>query len=445
MEKFLIYFCDSLTIWIAAYITGMLLLHKHGKSGLITIIITIVFSLIISGLSLLNFEAYYGVIKVLTVYVLECLFYKIVFNASMSKSMVLALLYYLCMFVGEIIIAIVVSLITKVLGTSMQFTKFNLIMNLLIALINCVIVYIFRDRFKTFLSNNIKESKSYIGISTIILITLSLLVFRIPFTKWSFNMEFIITMLTLLSFVIIAIYLLKQKSDIEKTSNMYHEQVEYSKTTNKLLEDYRMVNHEHKNQLSVIRQMANKNNKKLIEYLDNLLDNKTITKYQWISRLNDLPLEGLKGLLNYKLVEMENSEITPIVNISKDVSKLKLGKLQTKQMDNLYSIVGVYLDNAIEASCESKQKKITLDIYKEKNILVMILGNTYKGKIDLDKMDEYGYTTKGKNHGIGLRIVRSILNDNQIFLVKRYLIDEYYVQELKIDLTGVNKKKKTTK
>lgn len=444
MEKFLIYFCDSLTIWIAAYITGMLLLHKHGKSGLITIIITIVFSLIISGLSLLNFEVYYGVIKILTVYVLECLFYKIVFNASMSKSMVLALLYYLCMFVGEVTVVIITSIITNIIGTPMQFIKFNVVMNLLISITCCIVILLFKNRLSRFIENN-NYQKGYMSITVIILITLALLVFRIPFTKWSFNIEFIITMLTLLSFTIIAIYILKQRADIENTTTMYQHVVDYSKTTNKLLEDYRIVNHEHKNQLSIIRQMADDNNKELIEYLDNLLDNKTITKYQWIASLNHLPSEGLKGLINYKLFEMENNNITPTVNISKDVSKLKLDKLSTRQKDSLYSIAGVYLDNAMEAAEKSKEKRINLNIYKDKTELVIIIGNTYKGEINIDRIDDYGYSTKGKNRGVGLHIVRNILDNNTIFSVERRLIDNYYIQELRVNLNNKIKKKKTTK
>ena len=147
-------------------------------------------------------------------------------------------------------------------------------------------------------------------------------------------------------------------------------------------------------------------------------------------------------MINYKLVQMESENINPTVTISKDVAKTKLNKLSTKQMDSLYSIVGVYLDNAIEAASKSKKKEVSLDVYKDKKEIVMILANTYKGKINLDKMDEYGYTTKGKNHGVGLHLVRKILEEDTMFKESRKLLDNYYIQELRIDLTKIKVKSK---
>lgn len=435
-------FIDAVVIWLSVYIIGILLFNRKSKKILLGLLLTVIFSLIIVGLNAMNLDGLGGVIKILTIYILQCIFYKTIFDVSMSRSMMAALIYYLCMFLSEIFIAITVSIITNIAGTSMQFTKHDFIMNGLISLISCTIVLLFREKFSQFTKMNRMKDNSYIGIIAVILITLALLVFRIPFSNWEFDMEFIITMLILLSFTIIAIYLLKQRSDIQKTSSMYNKVVEYSKTTNKLLEDYRIVNHEHKNQLSIIRTMTNKSNKELLNYIDNLLDKKNVVKYQWITELNNLPSEGLKGLINYKLVQMENENINPTVTISKDVAKTKLNKLSTKQMDNLYSIVGVYLDNAIEAASKSKEKEVSLDVYKDKKEIVMILANTYKGKINLDKMDEYGYTTKGKNHGVGLHLVRKILEEDTMFKESRKLLDNYYIQELRIDLTIIKSKKK---
>lgn len=137
---------------------------------------------------------------------------------------------------------------------------------------------------------------------------------------------------------------------------------------------------------------------------------------------------------------MESLNLNKVITISKEISKLKLDRLSMKQKDNLYSIIGIYLDNAIQAAKDSKQKEINLEVYKEKKELVVIIANTYKGKIELEKLDNYGYTTKGKNHGIGLHIVKNILQSDSIFNSKKYLLDDYFVQEIKIDLTKINSK-----
>lgn len=449
MIKFIELLIDAILVWITAYYVGKISLNVKQKVGIKEIITIVLFSIILALLSMTNLEIYYGTIKIIGTYALECIFYKILFKESLSKVMAAALLYYLCIFLSEIIVVVTVGIFTNLIGEQMQFMKNNIIMNLLITLSSCIIAFRYKNAFSQFIKNSTKNNLSYFIIIILILLTIALLFFKIPFDKWSINPEYIITMTILLCFCIIGIYLIKQKSDIEKASTMYQKVVEYSKTTNKLLEDYRIVNHEHKNQLSIIRQMANKENKKLIEYLDNLLDNKNVIKYQWISSLNNLPLEGLKGLFNYKLLEMENNGINPIVNISREVSRVKLNSIDTKIQDNLYSIVGIYLDNAIEAASKSKDKRISLDIYKEKKELVMIIGNTYKGKINLEKLDDYGYTTKGKNHGIGLYIVKNIIDRTDVFFVNRSIINDHYVQELRLNFSKINnskiKKKKTTK
>lgn len=100
----------------------------------------------------------------------------------------------------------------------------------------------------------------------------------------------------------------------------------------------------------------------------------------------------------------------------------------------------MYLDNAIQAAKESKEKEINIEIYKEKTEMVIIIANTYNGKIEINKLDNYGYTTKGKNHGIGLHIVKNIINNETIFNSKTYILDKYFVQEIRIDLKQIKAK-----
>lgn len=297
-----------------------------------------------------------------------------------------------------------------------------------------MIISLNKKRLINVIHNSNFEAKSNLLIIFLILITIALLVFKIPLSDWNLNMEFILTMILLLCFTLIGFLMLKQKADIQKTTSMYQQLVDYADITNNLLEDYRIVSHEQKNQLLIIRGMIDESNKELVDYVDNLLDKRIGSKYEWNGQLNYLPLSGLKGLINYKLIEMENNNINISISISKDINKTKLNSLSTKQKDNLYSIMGVYLDNAIQAAKKSKEKEISLEIYKEKKEAIIILANTYSGKVELDKIDNYGYTTKGKNHGVGLHIVKKIIEEESIFSQNRSLFEEYYVQELRVNL-----------
>ena len=232
--------------------------------------------------------------------------------------------------------------------------------------------------------------------------------------------------------------MIKQRTDIQKTTSMYQKLVDYSDITNDLLEDYRVISHEQKNQLLVIRSMLDDNSpQELVDYVDGLLDKKVGFKYEWIGELNHIPLSGLKGLINYKLIEANSLKINTNISISKDINKSKLNNLSIKQKDELYSIIGVYLDNAIQAAKESNKKEVSLESYKENEKIVIVIANTYNGKIEMEKLDNYGYTTKGKNHGVGLHLVKKIIENEVIYSQSRSLFEDYYVQKLIIDLSGI--------
>lgn len=440
--KFFELLVGSIVLWIIFYIIGRVLFEEKEKKKFFIIGGHILaFSVALASINMIE-EFLYGTVKVLCIYFLFCSYYKLIFKRSYSKILIASLILYICLCVSEVIVAVLASIILKNLHASIDFLKNTILINVIISLVELFIVRISRKLLiKLVKSSNFGRKGNFILIF-VVLITIALLIFRIPVSKWTLDIEFLITMIILLSFCIVGILLLKQRADIQETTTMYQQLVDYSNITNDLLEDYRVVSHEQKNQLLIIRSMINEKDKELVEYVDNLLDKRVGIKYEWIGQLNYLPLSGLKGLINYKLVEMQSLEITTNISISKEISKIKLERLSTKQKDDLYSIMGVYLDNAIQASKGGQDKEISLEIYKEKNDIVIILANTYHGTIELSKLDNYGYTTKGKNHGVGLHIVQRILEEDSIFSQARNLFGEYYVQELRINIKELKNKSK---
>ena len=301
-----------------------------------------------------------------------------------------------------------------------------------------IISFLEQKKFISIIKVNKYNNKSNIIITTLILTIIVLLFVRIPMNQWKFNIEFIVTMAILIGFSAVGFLMLKQKADIEKTTSKYQKLVDYSDITNNLLEDYRVASHEQKNQLLVIRSLLDDNSsQELVDYVDGLLDKKVGFKYEWIGDLNHLSLSGLKGLINYKLIEAHTLDININISISKDVNNSNLNSLSTTQKDELYSIMGVYLDNAIQAAKESNKKEVSLEIYKENEKIVIVIANTYNGKIEMEKLDNYGYTTKGKNHGVGLHLVKKIIENEVIYSQLRSLFEDYYVQKLIIDLSGI--------
>ena len=79
-------------------------------------------------------------------------------------------------------------------------------------------------------------------------------------------------------------------------------------------------------------------------------------------------------------------------------------------------ILGILLDNAIEAAKDCEEKIINLIMRKEesKHRLVLIIENTYTNKdVNTDEIFQKGYSSKEGNTGLGLWEVRQILNKNK--------------------------------
>lgn len=98
-------------------------------------------------------------------------------------------------------------------------------------------------------------------------------------------------------------------------------------------------------------------------------------------------------------------------------------------------ILGILLDNAIQATQECEEKHIRVTIRKDNRCKrqLLIVENTYKEKdIDTEKIFEKGYSTKEGNTGLGLWEVRQILLKNTNLNLFTSKDDTYFKQQLEI-------------
>lgn len=100
-------------------------------------------------------------------------------------------------------------------------------------------------------------------------------------------------------------------------------------------------------------------------------------------------------------------------------------------------ILGILLDNSIEAAKQCEDKKINVTFRKEetKHRLVIIIENTYTNKdVDTDKIFEKGISSKEnkENCGLGLWKVREILKRNNNLNLFTSKNTEYFKQQFEI-------------
>lgn len=243
----------------------------------------------------------------------------------------------------------------------------------------------------------------------------------------TYNICFLLFIFILIVFSLI--YILN-KNRYKELKDSYDNLFEYACMYEEELEKDKLQRHEYKNQLAVIKGLSK--NKKVINHIDHILENSK-NDYINIKGLNNIPKGGLRGLIYYKISTIRKNNINFIVDISKSV-KIPLSQLKIEDIKTLTYILGVVCDNAIEECNKNKDVNISIEIYKLGKEINFIVSNTITDKININKLGEKGYSTKGKNHGNGLYLVNKLLKNNKYMSLHTKVINNYFIQEIKIKL-----------
>ena len=250
------------------------------------------------------------------------------------------------------------------------------------------------------------ESKMVIIFNLIIIIFLLLYLRSDLFNNIINTHDLFIFILAIFSSMILK--LIFNNNELQKKYNRIIKCViEYEKT----IDEQGEKNHEYNNQLIVLKGYIN-DKKKLNEYLDSIiLDHKTGQNYE-IRQLASFPNGGLKELLYYKISRIKEYNIKYYLYVSKEASEL-LNNIKLSFYIDITKVLGVLIDNAIDASLDSKEKELSLDFSSEGNQIIITISNTYNKKININNIGKDRFSSKGKGHGFGLKLVKNIINNNK--------------------------------
>lgn len=373
-------------------------------------------------------------IKTIAICLLYATYLYTAFEKKVYKSLFSSVLYIIIAIIPDLL---TLTVITKIFNISKEYYHIHIagsiFGNIIISIMLILIVYLLRKPLKRIVNYKLSSNMKIITVSVLTLATIAVFFYSL-INNYRQNNNILAYLLLIGTLMTMLFYLIRQKMDNENMFKKYDDLLTVMKNYESDIEEQRTINHETKNELLTIRsKLSDEKDKDLCSYVDSIIGDKKSVKSAKFSKFKYLPSNGLKGFFYYKFIEAEQREIKVSLNISKQVENSCLGDMKTKDFKDLTRIIGVYLDNAIEAASASKDKKLGIEIYVVKDIVQIIISNTYDNAIEKDKMGNERYSTKGKNRGHGLLLVKRILNENNRITSETKITDSLYIQTIKIN------------
>jgi len=442
MSIFIITLLNGIAFALYCYLVGRIVLQKK-ESSFKKIILAFIPFIIAYYIVLCLLESIYA-----TFFsgLLAYFFISIIFEENTVMSLFISVMIHTFKNVNKILILTILDRDELLLVNTYKSLDYNsLYINAGALALATILIFLFRKPIRKFIKHvSSLTNRKYILLIAIYINFILIFIFQHP--DDIFCIPVITDFLMIIALTNIGIFSLSSEMKTESLGKHYQEMFKYAKANGELLAHYKMQVHENKNRLLLIKGMEPK--KEIKNYIDSILkeveENKTLANY-WISELRYISIPGIRNFINYKLGRLTELGAEIEVFVSSELEKIDSNSLSDKEYNQLSTILGVVLDNMIDAISVCDKKLISINIYIEDDEVHAEFVNTFKGDIDLCRLNEIGYTTKGEQHGAGLPLVAKITKLNKRFTCLPNIIDDFFVQHLIIKIQDKNNLQKITK
>ena len=230
--------------------------------------------------------------------------------------------------------------------------------------------------------------------------------------------------------ILINIYCFKNRIIIDKNTGDIKALQEENKNLLEVNDNIRCFKHDFNNIIQAIDGYIYLDDmKSLAVYFKSLL--KECNHVNTVDRLNAKIVDNpaIYGVLLDKYKIAENKNIKMNVDILTSLKELGERSYVISRM------LGILIDNALEASCECEKKVVNIQILKDlkKKRINILVENTYINKnVDTNRIFEKNYSTKKGNSGLGLWKIQDILSKDTSLDLFTSKDDEMFKQQLEI-------------
>jgi two-component system sensor histidine kinase AgrC len=224
---------------------------------------------------------------------------------------------------------------------------------------------------------------------------------------------------------------IKRELKSKNKQALYENLHEYTNNLEKLYTDMRKFKHDYTNILSsMVGYMESSDMEGLKKHFnENIipLERKMETNNFKLGVLKNIKIPEIKGILSSKLIMAQGLGIDTFIEITESVEYINMDILDISR------VIGILLDNAIEASQKCDKFFIKLVIINRETSLIIFISNSYSEIIQpIHKIYEKGFSTKGDNRGLGLNILKDITNKYEHVYVDTEIQSREFKQHLEI-------------
>ena len=295
------------------------------------------------------------------------------------------------------------------------------------------VIHIFKINISTLDNINPKTKALLIVNCLLIILVLAMQFYLVTF--YSSTMPLFITIINiigLIAYFSVSIYSIVNSSKLE-TTQLNLENANHTIHSLTILHDQvRSIKHDFDNMVNCIGgYVVTEDIDGLKKYYQDLLEecHKTNNLYALSPQVINHP--AIYHMLATKYYEADQLNVQISLNVFLDLNEIE----KRMKILDFTRILGILLDNAIDAAKECDKKIINVTFRKEisNDMIVVVIQNTYKNKdVNTEEIYKKGISSKENHSGLGLWKVRQILMRNNNLNLYTTKNDEYFTQQFEI-------------
>lgn len=252
----------------------------------------------------------------------------------------------------------------------------------------------------------------------------------VGFNTFVFFAYFILSVWT----IIHAIQTYRQENELQMRLASMEAMQKYTEQVEELYNSMRAFKHDYANIMTTMYEyIDNKDMEGLSGYFHESILPQTarlMPEHYELGRMANLKIPQLKSLVTAKIIYAYEKSIKVNIEISTPVEHVAV------EIIDLARILGIFLDNAIEAAFETMAPELSFVIVQDDQETAFIISNTFVDhQLAVSSLSRPDVSTKGEHRGMGLYNASQIIASHSNLFLDTNIKDGQFVQLLHVGLT----------